>query len=99
VEDGHTYYVLGDTQRGAITSYVDYDNLSITNVTQPTHQFCCGSVTLSIVQDGTRISLNISGAGTNSGWFNAMENYVAGNVGFNGDIERIRANVRRWGQQ
>ena len=55
VQDGGTYLVMG-TQ--PMTSNVDYDNLAVVNTTQSEHIFCCGSVSLSIVQSGTIVSLS-----------------------------------------
>jgi len=81
-----------------ITSNVDYENLKIVNTTQSDHIFCCGSVTLSIAQSGTSLSLSIVGSGSNTNWFMAAVNWVAGNVGFSQNVENIRNYIQAVGK-
>ena len=51
--------------------------MTITNVTESTHEFCCGSVTLQISAGVDGIYLNVTGAGSNPTWWNRTFNYVA----------------------
>lgn len=69
--------MLGATNKGAIHVVVDDDTMTITNVTEGTHEFCCGSVTLRVVNGDDGIYLDVTGAGTNSNVFTWGFNYVA----------------------
>jgi hypothetical protein len=80
VQPGPTYYVTGGNP---IHVDIDYDNLSLTNVTEPGHIFYFGTVTRSVEQEGSQIYVTTTGSGTNSWPGNAVENWLAGNLGFN----------------
>jgi hypothetical protein len=66
--------VFGQQETGAIKVYVDDANMTITNVTQPTHEFCCGKVVLQVTSDDNGVYLNVTGSGSNPTWFNRAFN-------------------------
>jgi RHS repeat-associated protein len=98
VTHGGRYSVHGMEEWGAIRVSIDYDNLSITNITESTHFFCCGSVTRSVIVDQGSIYVQTHGVGSNPSLFNATLNYAAGYFGFIGNTRGIRAYVREQGQ-
>ncbi|MGH8305582.1 MAG: RHS repeat-associated core domain-containing protein, partial [Steroidobacteraceae bacterium] len=77
VENGGRYLVFGYQQTGAITVYVDDANMTIANVTEPTHEFCCGRVVLQITSDDNGVYLNVTGTGSNPTWLNKLFNLGA----------------------
>lgn len=77
---------------------INRKNLTIQNITEPEHPFCCGSVTRSIVQEGSRIYVGTYGVGVNSSVFNATANYFAGNATFKPLDAGIAAYVRSVGR-
>jgi hypothetical protein len=79
VQNGEPGMVVGGNP---IRTYVDPDSLSITNVTEEAHSFCCGYVSRSVVQDGTDIYIETYGTGSNKNLFWAGTNWGAGYVGF-----------------
>jgi len=98
VKDGQTYYVFGWRDSGAITTNINYDDLSIKNTTLSTHVFCCGEVVLRFGQQGTSVYLDVTGKGVNSSGLNAAANWAAGYFGFAGNIDAIRGYVQAIGQ-
>ncbi|WP_276576603.1 RHS repeat-associated core domain-containing protein, partial [Bradyrhizobium sp. 21] len=79
IESGTRYMVIGGNP---IRTYANPDNLSITNVTESEHMFCCGSVTRTVVVEGSTIFIDTVGAGMNTSSFMAEVNLVAGKGGF-----------------
>jgi hypothetical protein len=75
---------------------VDRENLSITNVTREGHDFCCGYVNRSVVEDGGNIYIDTYGSGSNRNIFWAGMNWAAGHVGFTARDMAIRSYVRNY---
>jgi RHS repeat-associated protein len=95
VQPQTTYYVTGGNP---IHVDIDYDNLSLTNVTEPGHWFCCGTVARGVEQDGSGIFVETVGKGTNSWVGNAMENWLLGNLGFNQSTAGIQSYIYSLGR-
>ena len=77
VENGGKYAVFGMTQAGAITVTVDEATMTVTNTTEASHDFCCGSVILQVIGTDEGVDLSITGSGTNTSYFWKYANYAA----------------------
>jgi RHS repeat-associated protein len=85
VQSGQHYQVADLGQNGSIRVVVDDETMTITNYTDPTHIFCCGSVTMNIAAEQDGIYLDVVGTGTNTNFATWAANY-AGGLGFPYDI-------------
>jgi len=85
--------VMDSPKDGAIKVSVDDANMTIINVTESTHLFCCGSVTLHIFGGNGGVYLSIVGAGSNTNWFTWGFNYVASLVFPTWQVNRINYRI------
>jgi hypothetical protein len=94
VQDGDPGTVWGIEGGNPIRTIVEPERMSITNITEWEHSFCCGYVTRTVVEDNGWIYIDTYGWGANRNMWWAGWNWVAGYGGFLPSTLYIQSYVR-----